>query len=125
MTPTLVEDLQLLSAAARRHSKTLGPRGSVHVSAAVDGLTDPLSPPDLVRLDDSATADLPGVLRTVRRRLEEAARHSTDPRRALRLALAARELTSALAVLQLPAPSAAPRADAACVGDATPASEDP
>jgi hypothetical protein len=125
MTPTLMEDLQLLGAAARHHWKTLGPRGSVHVSAAVDGLTDPLSPPDLVRLDDSATADLPGVLRTVRRRLEEAARHSTDPRRALRLALAARELTSALAVLQLPAPSAAPRADAACVGDATPASEDP
>lgn len=125
MTPTLVEDLQLLGAAARRHQNMLGPRGSVHVSAAVDGLTDPLSLPDLVRQDDSATADLPGVLRTVRRRLEEAARHSTDPRRALRLALAARELTSALAVLQPPAPSAAPRADADRVGDATPASEDP
>ena len=125
MTPKLAEDLQLLGAAARRHLETLGPRGSVHVSAAVDALTDPLGAPDLVHLDDSASADLPGVLRTVRGRLEEAARHTADPRRAVRLAVAARELTSALAVLRVPAPSAAPRTDAAAVGEATTASQDP
>ena len=125
MTPTLAEDLQLLGAAARRHLETLGPRGSVHVSAAVDALTDPLAPPHPVHLDESLSADLSRVLQKVRGRLEDAAQRTTDPRRAVRLAVAARELTSALAVLRVPAPSAAPRTDAAAVDDATTASQDP
>jgi hypothetical protein len=102
---TLAEDLELLGAVARRHLETLGPRGSVHVSAAVDALTDPLAPPDLVHVDDSATADLRGVLHTVRARLEDAATRSPDPAGALRLAVAARELVSAMAVLPPSAPS--------------------
>lgn len=124
MTLALAEDLQLLGAAARRHPDALGPRGSVHVSSAVDALTDPLAPPELVRLDDSASDDLPGVLHAVRARLEDAAQRSTDAAWALRLAVAARELASAMALLPPAAPSADPLAHADQAGDAAAASQD-
>lgn len=99
MGTTLDADLELLGAAARRHIATLHPQTSVHVSAAVDALTDPLAPPRLSDVDDADTAEFAEVLRAVRRRLLHAAQHTGDVQRTIAIAFAARELTHALATL--------------------------
>ncbi len=99
MPTTFDADLELLGAAARRHLATLDMHTSVHISAAVDALTDPLVPPRLAGVDPAATADLPGVLRAVRARLLHAAQHAGDVQQTLAFGFAARELTHALAGL--------------------------
>ena len=100
MSPTTCDaDLELLAATALRHARTLAPRTSVHLSAAIDALTDPLVPPQLSGVDPANTTDPREVLRDVRDRLQRRARLSPDPRQTLAMALAARELTGALATL--------------------------
>ena len=99
-------DRELLSATARRHLPVLPVPASVRLSAAVDALTDPLRLPELYGVDPVDTADLLGVLRAVRARLLDTARHSPDPQQIIAAGWAARELGAALAALAPPAPGA-------------------
>lgn len=93
-------DLELLGATALRHARTLAPRTSVHLSAAIDALTDPLVPPRLAGVAPAATTDLREVLRGVRDRLQLLAQQAPDVQQTLALAMAARELTEALHTLR-------------------------
>ena len=92
-------DLELLSATALRHTGTVPPRTTVHLSAAIDALTDPLAPPQLAGVAPRDTANLRQVLQEVRHRLQRLAQQAPDPQQTLAIATAARELTHALDAL--------------------------
>lgn len=95
--PTSIDyDRELLAAAARRHSGAMPVQTSICLSAAEDELTDPLSLPALVDIDDRDTADLPAVIIAVRGRLIDAALTSATVTEAMTCARAARELLGAL-----------------------------
>lgn len=99
MSTSLDADLELLGSTAERHAATMSTPSCVHLSAAIDALTDPLVPPRLSGVDDAATADLAEVLRAVRGRLLHAAQHTDSLPGTLAIGFAARELTCALATL--------------------------
>lgn len=102
MGTDLDAELELLGSTAQRHAATMSTLSCVHLSAAIDALTDPLVPPRLSGVDDADTTDLAGVLRDTRRRLLAAAQHAGDVQRTVALGFAARELGRALATLTPP-----------------------
>lgn len=93
-------DRELLAATARRHLGVLPVRASTAISAAVDELTDPLTPPALVTVDESDIGDPASVLAVVRDRLLTAGRQAPTTASAVAWARAARELGVALDALR-------------------------
>ena len=107
MTSTVTDDLALLIALAARRTAELPVDAAIGLAAAIDELTDPLTPPELVVLDDAATRDPGGGLSAAAGRLHAAGISAPDVGTALACARAARELHGALQALQ-PSPAGRP-----------------
>jgi len=99
MTTDLDLDRELLAATGRRHLDVLPIRASTCLSAAINELIDPLHPPELIAIPDTATADLRAVLVATRTRLLTASQHAATVTVAMACARASRELGGALAAL--------------------------
>ena len=95
MPTPLDVDLALLEATALRHARTLPPRASVHLSAAIDALTEPLTPPPLATVDPADSADPASAMQAVRMHLQSRGQPG-GLRRTVAVALAVRELSDAL-----------------------------
>jgi hypothetical protein len=93
-------DRELLAATARRHLGALPVRASTAISAAVDELTDPLTPPALVAVEEADIGDPAAVLAAVRCRLLTAVQDPPTAGSAMARARAARELAVALHALR-------------------------
>ncbi len=105
MTASLDADLALLAALARRHTARLPVRTITCLSAAVDELTDPLTPPPPVDVSENATTDPANVIAAVRSRLLQRAQSAPTVAESLSWARAVRELGAALQSLPTPSPS--------------------
>ena len=95
MPTPLDVDLAVLEATALRHARTLPPRTSVHLSAAIDALTEPLSPPPLAAVDPVDTADPASAMQAVRMHLQSR-KQPGGLRQIVAVAVAVRELSDAL-----------------------------
>lgn len=97
---TVDYDRELLAATARRHLGALPVRASTAISAAVDELTDPLTPPALVAVEEADIGEPAAVIAAVRGSLIAAVQDAPTAGRALARARAARELGVALDALR-------------------------
>jgi len=88
-------DLALLEATAMRHARTLPPHTSVHLSAAIDALTEPLTPPPLATVDPADTADPASAMQAVRMHLQSRGQPA-GLRQTVAVAMAVRKLSEAL-----------------------------
>lgn len=102
MQTTVDTDRELLLAALRRHAEALPTSAVFALSAAADELVDPLVSPALRTVEESETADLLHVVRSVRERLRRASASSSVTHQAMACARAARELATVEQVLAEP-----------------------
>jgi len=96
VTASLDADRPLLAALARRHTARLPVRTITCLTAAVDELTDPLTPPPPGNVSEHATTDPASVIAAVRSRLLQRAQSAPTVAESLSCARAARELGAAL-----------------------------
>jgi hypothetical protein len=79
----------------RRRAEELPTVGLCAVAATTDELVDPLVLPTRMAVDDDVVEDVPGVLRAVRGRLQQAAASLASVPEAMACARAARQLAAA------------------------------